>query len=126
MFFQPLRHFDNNALVVDVVMIFVMATFIDHKILVIILYIVVEGTTLIRFCQAIVRAIINQQRRLKLRRTVLGLTQEQVALECGISYQQIHKYESGQSKMSTARLVRPKPVVPRRQRSTFSLPPESI
>lgn len=44
-------------------------------------------------------------RRLKLRRTVLGLTQEQVALECGISYQQIHKYESGQSKMSTARLV---------------------
>ncbi|MGI9425102.1 MAG: helix-turn-helix domain-containing protein [Hyphomicrobiaceae bacterium] len=44
-------------------------------------------------------------RRLKLRRTLLGLTQEQLANECGISYQQIHKYETGQSKMSTTRLI---------------------
>ena len=44
-------------------------------------------------------------RRLKLRRTLLGLTQEQVALACDLSYQQIHKYETGQSRMSTARLV---------------------
>ena len=43
--------------------------------------------------------------RLKLRRTLLNLTQEHVAKECGISYQQVHKYETGQSKMSTARLV---------------------
>ena len=44
-------------------------------------------------------------RRLKLRRTLLGLTQEQVALACDLSYQQIHKYETGQSRMSTTRLV---------------------
>lgn len=44
-------------------------------------------------------------RRLKLRRTLLNLTQEQVAKECGISYKQVHKYETGQSKMNTARLT---------------------
>lgn len=43
--------------------------------------------------------------RLRLRRTLLNLTQEQVAKECGISYQQVHKYETGQSKMNTARLT---------------------
>ncbi|MEM6496686.1 MAG: helix-turn-helix transcriptional regulator [Pseudomonadota bacterium] len=43
--------------------------------------------------------------RLKLRRTLLNLTQEQVARECGITYQQVHKYETGQSKMNTARLI---------------------
>ena len=43
--------------------------------------------------------------RIKLRRTLLNLTQEHVARECGISYQQVHKYETGQSKMSTARLI---------------------
>ncbi|MEM8972602.1 MAG: helix-turn-helix transcriptional regulator [Pseudomonadota bacterium] len=43
--------------------------------------------------------------RLKLRRTLLNLTQEQVAKECGVTYQQVHKYETGQSKMNTARLI---------------------
>ncbi|MGI9411582.1 MAG: helix-turn-helix domain-containing protein [Hyphomicrobiaceae bacterium] len=44
-------------------------------------------------------------RRLKLRRTLLGLTQEQVASACELSFQQIHKYETGQSKISTRRLI---------------------
>ena len=44
-------------------------------------------------------------RRLKLRRTLLGMTQEQVASACGLSYQQVHKYETGQSKLSTSRLI---------------------
>ena len=43
--------------------------------------------------------------RLKLRRTLLGLTQEQVASACDLSFQQIHKYETGQSKISTRRLI---------------------
>ena len=43
--------------------------------------------------------------RLKLRRTLLNLTQEQVAKECGISYKQVHKYETGQSKLNTARIT---------------------
>ena len=43
--------------------------------------------------------------RLRLRRTLLNLTQEHVARECGISYQQVHKYETGQSKLNAARLV---------------------
>lgn len=43
--------------------------------------------------------------RLKLRRTLLNLTQEQVARECGISYKQVHKYETGQSKLNTARIT---------------------
>ena len=43
--------------------------------------------------------------KLKLRRTLLGLTQEQLASECGLTYQQIHNYESGRSNISTARLM---------------------
>ncbi len=44
-------------------------------------------------------------RRVKLRRTLLGLTQEQVAAACGITAQQVHKYETGQAKLSTLRLL---------------------
>jgi len=43
--------------------------------------------------------------RLRLRRKMLGLTQEQLAAECGLTYQQIHKYESGQSRISVSRLL---------------------
>lgn len=43
--------------------------------------------------------------RLKLRRRLVGLTQDQLAKEAGLSPQQIHKYETGQSKMTAARLV---------------------
>jgi transcriptional regulator with XRE-family HTH domain len=43
--------------------------------------------------------------RLRMRRKMIGLTQEQLAVECGLTFQQIHKYESGQSRLSATRLV---------------------
>ena len=43
--------------------------------------------------------------RLKARRSLLGLTQEQLAGECGLTFQQIDKYEAGLSRMSASRLV---------------------
>ncbi len=43
-------------------------------------------------------------RRLKLRRTLLGYTQAELADLCFLSPQQIHKYENGSSKMSAGRL----------------------
>ena len=42
--------------------------------------------------------------RLRLRRTVLGMTQEQLAATLGISYQQIQKYETGANRISASRL----------------------
>ena len=42
--------------------------------------------------------------RLRLRRTFLGVTQEQLAEKLGISFQQIQKYERGQNRISAARL----------------------
>lgn len=38
------------------------------------------------------------------RRRQLGLTQQQVAWACGISFQQIQKYECGSNRISAARL----------------------
>ena len=43
--------------------------------------------------------------RLRLRRTVLGLTLAELGARCAISAQQIHKYEQGLSSMSAARLA---------------------
>lgn len=42
---------------------------------------------------------------LKLRRQMVGLTQAELGERSGLSAQQIHKYESGQSCMASARLV---------------------
>lgn len=44
-------------------------------------------------------------RRLLARRRALGLTQQQVAKAIGVGFQQIQKYECGQSRISPARLV---------------------
>jgi len=43
-------------------------------------------------------------RRLRERRTLLGLSQEQLAQLLGITYQQIHKYERGANRISAGRL----------------------
>ena len=43
-------------------------------------------------------------RRLRHRRRLLDLTQVQLATYCGLTFQQIQKYESGLSRMSAARL----------------------
>lgn len=42
--------------------------------------------------------------RIRLRRTMLGMTQEQLAAALGISYQQIQKYETGANRVSAGRL----------------------
>jgi transcriptional regulator with XRE-family HTH domain len=42
--------------------------------------------------------------RLRQRRTVLGLTQQQVAEVLGVTYQQAHKYETGANRVSAGRL----------------------
>ncbi|MGI9478803.1 MAG: helix-turn-helix domain-containing protein [Hyphomicrobiaceae bacterium] len=44
-------------------------------------------------------------RRLRMRREMLGLSQVGLADLCDISPQQIHKYETGSSKLSSARLI---------------------
>src|SRR5262245_13303605 len=43
-------------------------------------------------------------RRLRKRRRLLGLTQQQLAEACGVRFQQIQKYECGANRMSAARL----------------------
>jgi transcriptional regulator with XRE-family HTH domain len=43
--------------------------------------------------------------RLKRRRRILDLTLRQVADRCGLTFQQIQKYEAGRVDMSIARLV---------------------
>ncbi|MEM8784969.1 MAG: helix-turn-helix transcriptional regulator [Pseudomonadota bacterium] len=42
--------------------------------------------------------------RIRERRTLLGLTQEQLAAALGISYQQVQKYETGSNRVSAGRL----------------------
>ena len=44
--------------------------------------------------------------RLRQRRIVLGLTQQQVAEMLGLTYQQAHKYETGANRVSAGRLHR--------------------
>jgi transcriptional regulator with XRE-family HTH domain len=43
-------------------------------------------------------------RRLRRRRRLLGLTQQQLAGACGVRFQQIQKYECGANRISAARL----------------------
>ena len=43
--------------------------------------------------------------RIRLRRTLLGRTQADLAEQCFLSPQQVHKYEQGTSKMTAARLA---------------------
>lgn len=42
--------------------------------------------------------------KIRLRRTELGLTQEQLAEALGVSYQQIQKYETGANRISAGRI----------------------
>ena len=42
--------------------------------------------------------------RIKLRRIMLGMSQSDLAKLCGVSFQQIQKYESGQTNISCERL----------------------
>ena len=44
-------------------------------------------------------------RRLRFRRLMLNMTQDQLAERCNISAQQVHKYETGASSMNCSRLV---------------------
>jgi transcriptional regulator with XRE-family HTH domain len=43
---------------------------------------------------------------IRLRRRLLNMTQERLASACGISFQQVQKYESGANRVSFSRLVR--------------------
>jgi transcriptional regulator with XRE-family HTH domain len=43
-------------------------------------------------------------RRLRRRRRLLGLTQQELALACGVRFQQIQKYECAANRMSAGRL----------------------
>ncbi|CAN7429717.1 helix-turn-helix transcriptional regulator [Phenylobacterium sp. LjRoot225] len=43
-------------------------------------------------------------RRLRRRRRLLGLTQQQLASACGVRFQQIQKYECAANRMSAARM----------------------
>ena len=45
-------------------------------------------------------------RRIRERRTMLGLTQQQLAERIGVTYQQAHKYETGDNRVSAGRLYR--------------------
>lgn len=43
-------------------------------------------------------------KRLRLRRTMIGLSQEQLAAAVGVTFQQIQKYERGSNRVSASRL----------------------
>ena len=43
-------------------------------------------------------------RRIRGRRRVLGLNQSELARRIGVTFQQVHKYETGQSSVTAARL----------------------
>ena len=47
---------------------------------------------------------IHLGRRLRRRRRLLGLTQQELAISCGVRFQQIQKYECAANRMSAARL----------------------
>src|ERR687898_171279 len=42
--------------------------------------------------------------RIRLRRTMLGMSQEKLGEACGITFQQIQKYEKGTNRMGASRL----------------------
>lgn len=43
-------------------------------------------------------------RRLRLRRQLMGLTQQEFAAKIGVTFQQVQKYESGANRLSASRL----------------------
>lgn len=47
---------------------------------------------------------IHVGRRVKLRRTILRISQEQLAGDIGVTFQQVQKYESGHNRVSASRL----------------------
>src|SRR5436305_4165111 len=47
---------------------------------------------------------IHVGKRIKLRRTLLHISQEQLAGDIGVSFQQVQKYESGHNRVSASRL----------------------
>lgn len=49
---------------------------------------------------------IHLGKRLRRRRRLLGLTQQQLAAACGVRFQQIQKYECAANRMSAARIWR--------------------
>jgi transcriptional regulator with XRE-family HTH domain len=51
---------------------------------------------------AVIDAHIGQ--RIRRRRRLLGLTQHQLAIACGVRFQQIQKYESGANRIAASRL----------------------
>ena len=60
--------------------------------------------------------------RVRERRTMLGLTQQQLAGLVGVSWQQLHKYEKGSDRISAGRLpalARSFAVLPRRQQEAI-------
>jgi transcriptional regulator with XRE-family HTH domain len=59
-------------------------------------------TTNARAPDAIIDAHIGQ--KIRRRRRQLGLTQHQLALACGVRFQQIQKYESGANRIAASRL----------------------
>lgn len=44
-------------------------------------------------------------RRLRLRRTLIGMSQEELGKQLGLTFQQIQKYEKGANRISASRLV---------------------
>ena len=48
--------------------------------------------------------VIHLGKRLRRRRRLLGLTQQQLAGACGVRFQQIQKYECAANRMSAARI----------------------
>ena len=47
---------------------------------------------------------IHVGKRIKLRRTLLRISQEQLASDIGVTFQQVQKYESGHNRVSASRL----------------------
>lgn len=43
-------------------------------------------------------------KRLRILRCLLGMSQQKLAERCGVSFQQIQKYENGKNRMSAGRL----------------------
>ncbi|MBQ0013365.1 MAG: helix-turn-helix transcriptional regulator [Proteobacteria bacterium] len=43
-------------------------------------------------------------RRIQLRRTMLGMSQKDLATQCGVTFQQIQKYEAADNRISASRL----------------------
>lgn len=43
--------------------------------------------------------------RIRARRNEIGVTQEDLAFSCGVTFQQIQKYEKGSNRVSGSRLV---------------------